>query len=141
MLTKIWNVLQGLLPRRGVAGHVYHGVLNAPVNFIEWFKERWDKMDLFDETHVEKAKTNPFYAIGGMWYWVWMLVIASGVLLMIYYVPDTSQAFVSIERMQANWKWGEIPIGAIIRGMHKYGADAFIILATIRVYRIWFSGG
>ncbi len=141
MLTKFWSFLQGLLPRRGVLGHVYHGVLNAPVNFFQWFMERWDKMDLFDETHVEKAKTNPFYAIGGMWYWVWMLVIASGVLLMIYYVPDTSQAFVSIERMQANWKWGEIPIGAIIRGMHKYGADAFIILATIRVYRIWFTGG
>jgi quinol-cytochrome oxidoreductase complex cytochrome b subunit len=141
MLTKFWNFLQGLLPRRGVVGHVYHGVLGAPVNFFQWLMERWDKMDLFDETHVEKAKTNPWYAIGGMWYWVWMLVIASGVLLMIYYVPDTSQAFVSIERMQANWKWGDIPIGAIIRGIHKYGADAFIILATMRVYRIWFTGG
>ena len=69
-----------------------------------------------------------------------MLVIISGVVLMIYYVPVTDQAYHSIERIQFNWRWGPVPIGAVVRGMHKYGADAFIILATMRVYRMWFTG-
>ncbi len=132
--------IASFIPRQGLLRHLALGLFCAPQNFWGWLQDRWDKMDLFDETHVEKAKTNPWYAIGGMWYWVWMLVIGSGVLLMIYYIPDTNQAFGSIERMMQNWKWGVIPIGLITRGVHKYGADAFIILATMRVYRIWFTG-
>lgn len=141
LLARAAAFLQGLLPKRGPLGHAYHGLLNAPANLWGWIQDRWEKMDLFDETHVEKAKTSPWYAIGGMWYWVWMLVIGSGVLLMIFYIPDTNQAFGSIERIMENWKFGAFPIGAILRGLHKYGADAFIILATMRVYRIWFTGG
>ncbi len=133
--------LRGLIAKRGPIGHWYHGILDAPANLWGWLQDRWEKMDLFDESHVEKAKTNPWYAIGGMWYWVWMLVIGSGVLLMIFYIPDTNQAFGSIERIMTNWKIGAFPIGSLARGLHKYGADAFIILATMRVYRIWFTGG
>jgi ubiquinol-cytochrome c reductase cytochrome b subunit len=120
--------------------HLIRGLLKAPATFQAWFQERWAKMQLFDEGVADKARTNPWYSLGGMWYWVWMLVILSGVVLMIYYVPVTDQAYHSIERIQNNWRWGPVPIGSLVRGLHKYGADAFIILATMRVYRMWFTG-
>jgi len=120
--------------------YLYRALLGAPATFLAWFRERWEKMDLFDESHVAEARTNPWFTLGGMWYWVWMLVIISGVVLMIYYVPVTDQAYHSIERIQFNWRWGPVPIGGMVRGLHKYGADAFIILATMRVYRMWFTG-
>ena len=132
--------LRSLIKKRGVVGHLWHALWNAGPNLLDWLQGRWKKMDLFDESFTEEAKTNPWYALGGMWYWVWILVLVSGFVLMIYYVPVTDQAFKSIERIQYNWKWGSIPIGAIVRGIHKYGADSFIILATLRVYRIWFTG-
>ena len=132
--------LRSLIKKRGVVGHLWHALWNAGPNLLDWLQGRWKKMDLFDESFTEEAKTNPWYALGGMWYWVWVLVLVSGFVLMIYYVPVTDQAFKSIERIQYNWKWGSIPIGAIVRGIHKYGADSFIILATLRVYRIWFTG-
>lgn len=131
---------RSLLPQRGVVGQLWHWFWNLGPSLWGWLTERWDKMDLFDESHVQKAKTNPWYSIGGMWYWVWIIVIVSGVILMIFYIPVTDQAFRSVEEIQANWKWGVIPIGAITRGLHKYGADAFIILATMKCYRIWFTG-
>ena len=46
-----------------------------------------------------------------------MLVIISGVVLMIYYVPVTDQAYHSIERIQFNWRWGPVPVGAMVRGL------------------------
>ena len=141
LFTRAAAFFRGLVAKRGALGHWYHGVLDAPANLWGWLQDRWEKMDLFDESHTEKAKTVPWYALGGMWYWVWMLVIGSGVLLMIFYIPDTNQAFGSIERIMTNWKIGAFPIGSMARGLHKYGADAFIILATMRVYRIWFTGG
>jgi quinol-cytochrome oxidoreductase complex cytochrome b subunit len=132
--------LRSLIKKRGVVGHLWHALWNAGPNLLDWLQGRWKKMDLFDESFTEEAKTNPWYALGGMWYWVWVLVLVSGFVLMIYYIPVTDQAFKSIERIEYNWKWGSIPIGAIVRGIHKYGADSFIILATLRVYRIWFTG-
>ena len=120
--------------------YLFRALLAAPATFLAWFQERWAKMDLFDETHVQESRTNPWFSLGGMWYWVWMIVIVSGVVLMIYYVPVTDQAYHSIERIQFNWRWGPVPVGAMVRGLHKYGADAFIILATMRVYRMWFTG-
>ena len=120
--------------------YLFLGLIHAPATFLAWFQERWIKMDLFDESHVEESKTNPWFSLGGMWYWVWMLVIISGVVLMIYYIPVTDQAYHSIERIQQNWRWGPVAIGSMVRGLHKYGADAFIILATMRVYRMWFTG-
>ncbi len=139
-LARLGGFIRNLLPRRGLVGQLYHKLLDLPGEVLNFVVERWDKMDLFDESHTEKAKTNPWYSLGGMWYWVWMIVIISGVVLMIYYIPVTDQAFRSVEQIQANWKWGVIPVGAITRGLHKYGADAFIILATMKCYRIWFTG-
>ena len=75
--------LSAWIPRQGLMRHLLLGLVCAPQNFWGWFPERWDKMDLFDESHVEKAKTNPWYSLGGMWYWAWMIVIIRWFLIYI----------------------------------------------------------
>jgi quinol-cytochrome oxidoreductase complex cytochrome b subunit len=100
----------------------------------EWFSERKQKLDLFDETNVERYD-NPLYLLGQIVYFSWIVVIASGILLMIWYEPTTHGAYTSILRIQH-----EIPFGWLIRGMHKYGADMLIIAITLRIYRMYFLG-
>jgi quinol-cytochrome oxidoreductase complex cytochrome b subunit len=104
---------------------------------IEWTKDRWDVLDPFDSDpeRVSKAETSPWWALGGMFYFTWILVIASGVYLMLYYIPTTDAAWESIRHIQEN-----VAFGSWARGLHKYGADAMIILATMRVYRMVFTG-
>jgi quinol-cytochrome oxidoreductase complex cytochrome b subunit len=97
--------------------------------------EAWDHIDLFDETEVERQKTNPLYLLGPMFYLFWVITMVSGVWLIIFYVPNTTWAFNSIHRIQH-----EVWLGWLFRGIHKYGADALIIAATIRVYRLYFTG-
>lgn len=99
------------------------------------FRERWDALDFFDETHTEEARRNPLYAVGPLFYFFWILVIVSGVWLVLYYRPTTTQAFDSILRIQH-----EVPFGWLIRGIHKYGADAMIIAVTVRIFRMIFTG-
>ena len=98
----------------------------------DWLKIRIKNIDIFDEHHQEEAKTNPFYALGPIFYLVWFTVMATGLLLIMWYVPTKSAAFDSILNIQNG-----IPMGALIRGMHKYGADAMIIAATMRLYRMF----
>ncbi|MDR7415851.1 MAG: cytochrome b N-terminal domain-containing protein [Armatimonadota bacterium] len=100
----------------------------------EWFSERKQKLDLFDETNVERYG-NPLYLLGQIVYFSWIVVIVSGILLMIWYEPTTHGAYNSILRIQH-----EIPFGWLIRGMHKYGADMLIIAITLRIYRMYFLG-
>ncbi len=101
----------------------------------DWINTRLNNIDIMDEHHAEQAKTNPFYCIGGIFYLVWFLVMATGCILFIWYVPTKPAAFDSILHIQH-----EIPFGNIWRGCHKYGADAMIIAATIRLYRMFICG-
>lgn len=107
---------------------------NLPGNAFKWVTERLQKVDLFDETKVDQQKDSPWYQLGGMYYFAWMVVIVSGLFLVAFYLPTKDQAYNSIAFIKE-----VIPFGSILRGLHKYGGDAMIIAATLRVYRMWFS--
>ncbi len=109
-------------------------VKNLPSNAYKWVSERLQKIDFFDETKADLQKESPWYQLGGMFYLSWMVVIITGLFLVAFYLPTTAQAFDSVMRIKEH-----IPFGSILRGMHKYGGDAMIIAATLRVYRMWFT--
>ncbi len=100
----------------------------------DWVKTRINNIDIFDEHHQAEARTNPFYALGPIFYLVWFIVMATGLILIMWYVPTKAAAFDSILNIQNG-----IPIGGLMRGMHKYGADAMIIAATMRLYRMFIN--
>ena len=103
-------------------------------NLREWFQDRKQHLDLFDETKTDK-QDNPLYILGGLVWLSWMVVIVSGVLLMLWYIPTTTGAYRSIEHITY-----DIPFGWLVRGMHKYGADMLITCITLRIYRMYFAG-
>jgi len=100
----------------------------------DWLKTRINNIDIFDEHYHREAVTNPFYALGPIFYLVWVIVMLTGCVLIVWYVPSKAEAFNSIFDIQ--WK---IPFGGLMRGMHKYGADAMIIAATMRMYRMFIN--
>lgn len=109
----------------------------------DWIRERREKLDLFDETLVAR-QDNPIYMFGPMLYYFWMLTVVSGLLLMIWYEPTTTGAYSSIERIQHDVLRVTLPgigpygIGALTRGLHKYGADALITVTFLRLWRMYF---
>ena len=108
------------------------GFGDALTKFGDWLTTRVNNIDIFDEHYQNEAKTNPFYALGPIFYLVWVIVMVTGCVLIIWYVPTKAAAFDSILRIQSG-----IPFGGLMRGMHKYGADAMIIAATMRMYRMF----
>jgi quinol-cytochrome oxidoreductase complex cytochrome b subunit len=108
------------------------GLIGAINKTTDYISTRLSGLDIFDEHFSTEAKTNPFYAVGGIFYLVWLIVIITGLILIMWYIPTKTNAFDSILNIQHN-----IPFGNIMRGMHKYGADAMIIAATIRLYRVF----
>ncbi len=117
------------MPSTDAAKDSFFGSLTK---FADWLQTRLNNIDIFDEHHAEEAKTNPFYSLGGIFYLVWFLVMFTGCVLIMWYVPTKANAFDSILHIQHG-----IPFGNIMRGVHKYGADAMIIAATMRLYRMF----
>lgn len=106
--------------------------MSALTASIDWVKTRINGIDIFDEHYQVEAKTNPWYALGPIFYLVWFIVMFTGCILIMWYVPTKSAAFDSILDIQT-----KIPFGGLMRGVHKYGADAMIIAATMRTYRMF----
>jgi quinol-cytochrome oxidoreductase complex cytochrome b subunit len=112
----------------------------------DWLRERWQKLDLFDETVVAR-QDNPLYLMGPMLYYFWLVTVVTGVILMLWYEPTTTGAYSSIERIQNDiGRMGltvlgrPLVLGALIRGLHKYAADALITVIFLRIYRMYFLG-
>ncbi|HEX8949553.1 MAG TPA: cytochrome b N-terminal domain-containing protein [Dissulfurispiraceae bacterium] len=73
-----------------------------------------------------------FYCLGGIAFVLFITLMLTGMLMSFHYVPSEGEAFQSVLRITREVRWG-----ALIRGMHKWSANLFILfilLHTIRVF-------
>ena len=89
-----------------------------------WARDRlgWD-----DLAHLAAKKRVPvhrytiFYYLGGMALFLFLVQVATGILLLLYYRPSASEAFESVQYVMA-----EVPFGWLIRSIHSWGANLFV---------------
>lgn len=74
------------------------------------------------------ARTVPRHSIthyaGGVMLFLLALLVSSGILLLLYYVPDAAQAHGSVEQII-----GELPYGKLVRATHLWASD--LLIATL----------
>jgi len=66
---------------------------------------------------------------------IFSLTLFSGLFLAVYYIPTFSQAFSSVEYLNA-----QVPFGWLIRQLHAAGGSFFLILILISILHILFTG-
>lgn len=105
---------------------------------VSWWKERIDSCDLFDAAILdEKARSGQDETVFvsdylGKALWItFLIVVISGIVLLVEYLPSVAGAFTSVEKIQ-----NSVGLGWLLRGAHKYGTDLFVILAILRLIRI-----
>lgn len=77
---------------------------------------------------------NPLYYTGGLSNLFLTVLILSGIFLLFYYIPSFNEAYTSVEFVTA-----QVPYGQIIRGIHRYSSDAFMIAILLHLFRNWFT--
>jgi coenzyme F420-reducing hydrogenase delta subunit/ferredoxin len=100
----------------------------AAVAALRWLDHRFDAA--FGSVH------NPLRQLGALGFlFLWLLVV-SGVYL--YTVIDTSAsgAYPSIDRL-ARDAWG---LGGVLRSVHRYAADGFVVVMLLHLAREWLAG-
>jgi ferredoxin len=77
---------------------------------------------------------NPLYYTGGLTNLFLFVLVVSGIFIFFYYVPSLGGAHESVAFLTER-----VPYGGLIRGIHRYAADAFIVAALLHLFRNWFT--
>ncbi|HEV2439221.1 MAG TPA: cytochrome b N-terminal domain-containing protein [bacterium] len=77
---------------------------------------------------------NPLYYTGGLANLFLTVLVLSGIFLFLYYIPSFDDAYRSVQFITV-----DVPYGQIIRGIHRYAADGFMIAVLLHFFRNWFT--
>ena len=78
---------------------------------------------------------NAWYSLGSVLLVIFALQVITGLLLMLYYVPDVDKAFDSVSRIM-----NEIPLGRLIRLFHAVGSSMMIVVLLLHMLSVLFMG-
>ena len=96
-------------------------------------------------THAEKYKLRiiwywyPLYCLGGISFLSFIILVLTGTVLGIYYVPGgngiPSPAYLSMQYIMT-----ELPFGYIIRAVHHWGTHFMVASVFLHMCRVYFTG-
>ncbi len=92
--------------------------------------------------HLPPAKINRdavrysyTWGMGGITFYLFIVLTFTGVLLMFYYHPTKIQAFRDILYLEH-----DVPFGKLLRNMHRWAAHLMIIAVWLHMFRVFLTG-
>jgi menaquinol-cytochrome c reductase cytochrome b subunit len=79
--------------------------------------------------------TNWFYTLGSATMFAFLSQAVTGVFLAMYYDPNPSKAYDSVQHIT-----NDVFLGSLVRGMHRWGATVMIVLIFLHLGRVFFFG-
>ncbi len=113
-------------------------IKNLTVSILDWIDYRTGIRELVKDQLTEyriPSQLNKWYSLGGLCFFVLALQLFTGVLLLVYFIPSTEEAFASIERIML-----EIPYGWLIRTSHAAGAHLMTIVLLLHMVSVVMMG-
>ena len=103
----------------------------------------WVEVRLGISEVIEKEMTgyllpptiNRWYSLGSVLLFAFVLQVVSGILLLVYYVPDADKAFKSVSMIM-----NEIPFGWLIRLCHAVGSNLMVATLFLHMFSVLFMG-
>ncbi len=105
---------------------------------FEMLDKRFAIKEILDEevfTKLAPTHLGIFSCFGGITFFIFLMQIMTGLLLMVYYVPDTQSAHKSVVAIT-----NDIPFGWAVRGLHFWGANLMVLTVMIHMGKIYFGG-
>jgi cytochrome b6 len=103
---------------------------------LRWLDERLSVSalrDLAAKKTVPMHRQSVFYYFGGMTLFFFMVQVCTGILLMLYYRPSTSEAFESVEFIVT-----KVPFGWLMRSLHSWSANLLVFFAFAHLASVFF---
>jgi quinol-cytochrome oxidoreductase complex cytochrome b subunit len=92
--------------------------------------------------HLHPAKVNRdavrynyTWGMGGITFYLFIVLTFTGVLLMFYYHPTKGQAYRDIVYLMS-----DVPFGKLLRNMHRWAAHLMVIAVWLHMFRVFLTG-
>lgn len=98
-----------------------------------------DRIGLDGLRHVAEEKTvpvhrhTPWYYLGGMTLFFFIVQVGTGILLMLYYRPSAQEAYESVQFILT-----QVSFGWLIRSIHSWSANLMIAAALAHLFSVLF---
>ncbi len=81
-------------------------------------------------------RANPWRHLGALSFLLFWIVAATGIYVYAAFDTSVTGAYTSVERITAN-AW---PLSGLVRSLHRYASDAFVVVVLLHLGREWVSG-
>lgn len=78
---------------------------------------------------------NSWFSLGSVLLFIFSIQVATGILLLVYYVPDAEKAFSSVSNIMNN-----VPYGWLIRTVHAVGSNMMMMALILHMLSVMFMG-
>jgi quinol-cytochrome oxidoreductase complex cytochrome b subunit len=135
--TKPPNLLTSV---KGLPQNVWNSVFRNPLPDSDLGRASTSFSNFFLHIHPVKVHPNtlrPLYTLGlgVMSFVLFLILVATGVLLMFYYVPSTTQAYDRMLDLR-----GSVAFGTFLRNMHRWSAHGMVAVVFLHMCRVFLTG-
>jgi quinol-cytochrome oxidoreductase complex cytochrome b subunit len=88
-----------------------------------------------NRVHVHSMKPTYTFGLGIILGFLFLIMLFTGVILMIYYTPSVETAYQSVKDIV-----NVVPGGRIIRNMHRWASQGMVIVVFLHLLRVFYTG-
>jgi quinol-cytochrome oxidoreductase complex cytochrome b subunit len=73
--------------------------------------------------------------LGGLSFFLFILLTITGIFLMFYYTPSAERAYVDIQALST-----DVAFGTLVRNLHRWGAHLMVLSVFLHMSRVFYHG-
>jgi len=81
--------------------------------------------------HAFGESRNPLYHLGAISYFLFWIVLATGLYLYVFFKTSVSEAYASVEQLTVQQRY----LGGVIRSLHRYASDGMVLTMILHLAR------
>ena len=85
--------------------------------------------------HINTLRSGYTLGLGLISFFLFLILVGSGILVMFYYVPSTQLAYRSMKDLQF-----VVSFGIVLRNIHRWAAHAMVAFAFLHMCRVFYTG-
>jgi len=83
----------------------------------------------------ESLRITYTFCLGGISFFLFLLLTLTGVLLMFYYIPSVTTAYQNVKDLETT-----VTFGMLLRNMHRWAAHGMVITVFLHMMRVFYTG-
>ena len=129
-----WKALTGL------PGNIWSSIFRNPLPTSDLGRASTSFTNFFlhiqpVKVHRNSLKATYTWGLGLISFFLFLILTVSGILLMFYYVPSTTQAYDPMLDLR-----GTVAFGIFLRNMHRWAAHGMVAVVFLHMCRVFFTG-